>query len=321
MNAFSSLTSYKYPPSTDREDPRLGSLIGTAESLADAQVVILGVPTDEGIRRNGGRTGAAEAPDRIRHHLSKLTAYPGPGFEGSIADLRIVDLGNVTGDSLEAQHAAAREISASLTKQGKFVIALGGGHDVTYPLAAGFAQTIGYDWSLINIDAHLDVRPKKEGRHHSGSSFRLLIDEGHLDAQHFLEFGIQSHAISKAHHDWIIERGGRVRFFHHLIDIALEEFDHWVHHQKHVYVSFDIDAIRAADAPGVSAPSPIGFTSEEALGLCYSAGLSPNVAMMDFVEVNPTVDVDDHTSRLTARMIAQLLLGLSNRAKPMTLAL
>src|ERR1700677_5110930 len=122
------------------DDTRLAQIIGNESALASADVVIVGIPTDEGIRRNGGRIGASEAPNAIREWLGKLTPYAGPHFNKHLNDLHIVDLGDVPSSDLETMHEAASIIAKEMIAAGKIVIALGGGHDVTYSLVQGFGR-------------------------------------------------------------------------------------------------------------------------------------------------------------------------------------
>src|SRR5438067_112075 len=174
-------------------DPRLSDLIHSHPEQAD--VVIIGIPTDEGIARNGGRIGAAQAPATIRESLQKLTPYAGPQFKQQLNDIRIADIGDIASGDLETMHDRASAAISELIAAGKIVIALGGGHDVTYPLVKGFRTGLGrlqsaptlavMEFGLVNIDAHLDVREKKNGQHHSGSSFRLLIEEGIVSSRRF----------------------------------------------------------------------------------------------------------------------------------------
>jgi formiminoglutamase len=303
------------------EDTRLSDLILPASDADTADVVILGIPTDEGIRRNGGRIGASEAPNAIRQGLGKLTPYAGPQFMHHIETLRIADLGDVPAGDLEAMHDAASGIARDMIAKGKIVIALGGGHDITYPLVKGFrdgaqSEAIG----LINIDAHLDVRPRKDGKHHSGSSFRLLIEEEIISPRRFSEIGIQSFVTAQSHFDWLLQQGSRILTFEdattaHLPN-AFEECEFAItlgDTEVPIYLSFDMDCVRASDAPGVSAPTPIGFLAEEAYELSVAAGLSKHVRMLDIVEVSPQHDTDSRTSRLAARMIAGFLAGVANR--------
>lgn len=300
-------------------DPRLSDLLLSSPDAAD--VVVFGVPTDDGIRRNGGRVGASKAPGAIREWLGKLTPFAGPQFKHHIDAIRIVDLGDIAHGDLEAMHDAASRMAGELIAAGKIVIALGGGHDVTYPLAKGFSNGIGgKEFGLINVDAHLDVRPKKNGQHHSGSSFRLLIEEGIVKGPHFAEIGVQSFVTAQEHFEWVLQQGSRILTFEdattaHLPN-AFEECEFAITHgdsDMPVYLSFDMDCVRASDAPGVSAPAPIGFLAEEAYELSVAAGLSKHVRMLDIVEVSPPHDVDGRTSRLAARMIAGFLAGAANR--------
>ncbi|MDP4199637.1 MAG: formimidoylglutamase [Bacteroidota bacterium] len=312
------------------EDPRLTNFIQpvTDSSITAANVVILGVPTDEGIRRNGGRVGASKAPAAIREWLGKLTPFAGPHFKHHLDTLRIVDLGDITQGSLETMHEAASKVVSDMIAAGKIIIAIGGGHDVTYPLVRGFqsglsrqnGQSEPQEIGLINFDAHLDVRPKKNGQHHSGSSFRLLLEEGIVKGQHFAEIGIQSFVVAQAQFEWVLQQGARILTFEDTADASLpnafEECEFAITHgnpEMPVYLSFDMDSVRASDAPGVSAPTPIGFLAEEAYELSVAAGLSKNVRVLDLVEVSPPHDLDGRTSRLAARMIAGFLAGVANR--------
>lgn len=312
MDVLFYLTPYSHSVTALPEDPRLGQLIAGTDALADADVVIFGVPTDEGIRRNGGRIGASLAPDKIRSYLAKLTPFASPQHKKQLENISIVDLGNVAGKTLEEMHDVAMGLTELLIEEKKFVIALGGGHDITYPLVKGYA-TARPSPALINIDAHLDVRPLKDGHHHSGSSFRLLIEESHIDGLDFTEFGIQPNVIAREHYEWLMSKRSMVRFFDELSD-PIQDFNQWLNTQaENCYVTFDVDAIKSSDAPGVSAPAAIGFSSEQAMAMCFAAGNSSKVGMMDFVEVSPPHDPDDRTSRLVARMTVNAMLGFANR--------
>lgn len=292
-------------------DPRLGDLIKSRsdEALAAADVVIFGAPTDEGILRNGGRPGASQAPDEIRKYLGRLTPFTGKS--PSVESLRIADLGNVSGATLEETHSNAKELTAKLIAAGKTIIALGGGHDISYPLAAGFSRSASPDWRLVNIDAHLDVRQKKNDLHHSGSSFRLLIEEGHVTGNRFAEFAIQPFAISREHYDWILEQGASVLLYDDIAKTAIESFARLTKSGVQ-YLSFDIDSIRSSDAPGCSAPSSVGLSGYEACQIARLAGAN-GTQMLDIAEVSPPYDIDGRTSRLAARMIVYFLAGVSAR--------
>ena len=298
---------------SDLPDPRFADIIRTDAAAATAgDIVIIGVPTDEGIKRNGGRVGAAQAPDEIRKYLRKLTPHSGHSSSKSISSLRIFDHGNISGASLEEIHLNAKGAIEDYITRGCFVISLGGGHDVTYPLVNGVRQGLKQDFGLINIDAHLDVREKKNGFHHSGSSFRLLIEENIVNGKDFTEFGIQPFAAAASHIDWVTSQGSTVRYSHDIqAEGVTKAFKTEISRLDKFYLSFDIDSIRASDAPGCSAPSPVGFTAEDAIMMCYESARSGKLISMDIVEVSPPFDIDGRTSRLAARMIAATVAGLS----------
>src|SRR5436190_24076046 len=106
-------------------DPRLGEIVRwKQEDYAAAPVVLLGCPQDEGVRRNGGRVGAAAAPDAIRKWLYRLVAPAG---------VKLFDLGNtVIQSTLEDTHAVQQEIVRQIIADGKALISLGGGNDLSY---------------------------------------------------------------------------------------------------------------------------------------------------------------------------------------------
>ncbi len=293
-------------------DIRIGDLIrNDVASAVSGDIVIIGVATDEGILRNGGRVGAAQAPDEIRKYLKKLTPFSGKEQQRDISAYEIFDHGNITGNTLEDIHQAATDTALKYASRGCFVISIGGGHDITYPVVKGIQQSQNQQLGLINIDAHLDVRQKKNNLHHSGSSFRLLIEEEIIDPTRFVEFGIQPFSASKEHCDWTTDQGASILFYDTIRSVDLESsFTEAIEQVGKFYLSFDIDSIRSADAPGCSAPSPIGFSADDALQICSIAACSGQLIGFDLVEVNPLFDVDSRTSRLAARMIATCIFGL-----------
>jgi len=299
-------------------DPRFADIILTPDSLGGRtpDIVLIGVPTDEGIRRNGGRPGASHAPDAIRSYFAKLTPNSHPLAERTALNITILDAGNAHGETLEETHDNAVMLTSKYLGDTSVVIAIGGGHDVTYPLAKGMFNSIGKPFSLINLDAHLDVRPKKDGKHHSGSSFRLLIEEGMLEGKNFTEYGIQSFAYSKEHYDWVTDQGASVEFFDELYfdeEVISRVSDILASSELPYSVTFDIDSIRLIVSPGCSAPSPIGFTAEQALAMSFAAGQNNSTRVFDIVEVSPGYDNDGRTCRLAARMIANFIAGYLQR--------
>jgi formiminoglutamase len=300
-------------PQTGSEDPRIGSLLArrVAEGVAP-RAVIVGFPSDEGVRRNCGRVGAAGAPDRIRRVLYRLT----PDAEAAEPFSRLIqettDLGNlVVTDDVERDQAALGEVLEPHVASGTFVILLGGGHETSYGHFLGYARAE-RDVRIVNLDAHPDVRPLNSTGAHSGSPFRQALLDPSGRCRGYTVAGLRPQCVAAAHLAFIGEHGGRVIWGRDLDAAAVGRL---YEGPGPILATFDIDAVGAADAPGVSAPAPEGLSSATWLAAALAAGRSPAVTSVDLVEVNPTVDVDARTERLAALTIWYVLKGLVGRGE------
>ncbi|MBC8144893.1 MAG: formimidoylglutamase [bacterium] len=318
----------------DASDPRFGDVvqriaadigiddITLANPDADRQsplIAIIGVPQDIGVERNGGRVGASEAPDAIRRWLYRMSTYDIETAR-SIATGAVIDLGNINCDgSLEDIHERLSAVVETVCKHGVVPVVLGGGHDITYATITGAARAVGAV-GVVNIDAHLDVRPVVTERN-SGTPFRMLIDEGMLVPTSFIELGIQSFANAAEHARWLLERGGRiitldeirVRGFAKTFSTAWQSVSTG---EQHVYGSLDIDGVRSADAPGVSASMPDGLSAEDLLHAARQLGRKSATVGLDIVEVNPKYDRDNITAKLAAHAVARFVTGVATRNIP-----
>jgi len=304
----------------DRNDPRLGEVVSSSEKDYDAaEIVILGCPQDEGVRRNNGRAGAAEAPDAIRRQFYKLTTF---NIKPKIPNLKsqILDLGNIKlGDSLEVTHDNHTEVVSQLLEDGKRIVVLGGGNDISYADGAAMSAAFGPDmWIGVNVDAHLDVRIAAE--RNSGTPYRQLLDERLLRPELFYEVGYQTHFASPIYYHYIRELGVN-RISLELLrsretpDLELKESIR----QKFIgqssslntFFGFDMDAVRSADAPGTSAPSPLGLRAGEFIQLVKYAASLANTRIIEFTETNPLFDIDDRTTKLVAIAMHRFCSGVS----------
>ena len=304
----------------DPSDLRMGdiSLRGEKNFTNEIKVGIIGVPTDEGVKRNGGRIGAKDGPDAIRTEFYKRTPFV-VGKEKSPVTVPVFDFGDIKiGKTLEETHDRLSEVIHSLVSAKIIPIVLGGGHDIAYPNFVGFSkgkQTVG----VINIDTHLDYR-KAIPKRNSGTSFRQMLDQHQspLNAMNLVEIGIQSFANSADHYSELIERGATVFSLRDVrtegiaktLDLAYELA---TSSTDSLYISFDLDAVNSADAPGVSASLPTGLTAEEFLTVALFAGKRRKTKLIDIVELNPKYDVDGRTAKLAAIAIMYFLTGVANR--------
>jgi formiminoglutamase len=286
----------------DPNDPRMGEIVGRDEQhYSSADIVILGCAQDEGVRRNGGRIGAAEAPAAIREQFYKLTT--------NNIRRRICDLGDVAlGDTLEQTHDTMLEIVKQIIQDGKRLIVLGGGNDISYADGRAMSEVLGPEWWIgVNIDSHLDVRIADE--RNSGTPYRQLLEEGLLLPGYFYEVGYQSHLCSPVYYRYIRDLGVN-RISLELLrsreeaDIELKEGirQKFIGHSESMstFFGFDMDAVRSADAPGTSAPSPLGLRAGEFITLVKYAASLANTRIIEFTEVNPRFDIDNRTTKLVA---------------------
>lgn len=280
-----------------------------------AGVVLVGVPQDIGVRRNHGRPGAAEAPDRVKAMFYRLAAFD-TETRRAVPDGYVFDAGNIDcSGELEDIHARLESVVGEICRAGLIPVVIGGGHDITYAAASGVHGVHG-SLGIFNFDAHLDVRPPTPQRN-SGTSFRMLIDGGQLDPQRFVEFGIQPFANARKHIEWLEERGGTIRTLDAVresgVGNALTEALDVAAGVGALYGTLDIDGVRSADAPGVSAPSPDGLSAGDLLSAARMLGEHPRCVALDIVEVNPVFDADNRTAKLAAHAIARFLAGVLGR--------
>lgn len=299
----------------DLNDVRLGEHVRVDEaSYGDATVVILGCPQDEGVRRNGGRVGAANAPAEIRRALYKLSI-------NTIENVRLFDLGDtVIQPTLEATHALHNALMRQLISDGKRVIVLGGGNDISYPDCAALVplhlgEWLGEGVGVFNIDTHFDARADIPCN--SGTPYRQLLEGGFVQPQNFYEIGSHPFANSPIYERWLRDQGAHI--------ISLSELRQHGIAQTFVnllrstlpashstfFWGFDLDVVRTADAPGVSAPNPLGMTADEFCQIAAMAGRDPRTRIVEFTEVNPNYDIDGRTARLTAIAIWYVLRGFA----------
>lgn len=283
----------------DPSDPRLGEFAARASQVPG--VAILGYADDEGIKLNGGRLGAAQAPPEIRRWLYRMTPHPR-------RELRALhDLGDVTarGD-LGARHEFARETVSTQLKQGHRVLGLGGGNDYSYADGMGFLDSVKDRRPLIiNVDAHLDVRESSRGLS-SGTPFRRLLESGaEFD---FLELGIQTQCNAKAHWDYVLEKGGRILSLEEihaapsLTQVAVASLGGWLLKPRPTYLSIDIDAFAWPYAQGSSAAWPVGLDPQTFLPLLSLLLARLDVRVLGIYEVSPPLDQGGGTARLAAQL-------------------
>lgn len=305
--------------SHDENDYWLVQEISFAErDYFDATHVLIGCPQHEGVQRNNGRIGAAEAPNKIREQLYKMQVE-------ADSKVRLFDAGNVltdlfdytdgadfhdtnqNPDALDEIHNSLTKVVSKFLRDGKKVIVLGGGNDISYADVRALSE-VEKDISAINIDAHLDMRMTDEMT--SGTPYRKLVEDRYLNPHHFHEFGIRRESNAAFYLKSAEKLGVHIHYLPELIENGVVQSFQKVLDEvgvRPLFLGLDMDSVQAADAPGVSAPSPAGLSGREVMQIIRLARNKENLKLFEITEVNPKYDVDNRTVKLAAQIVYNFL--------------
>ncbi len=267
-------------------------------------IAVVGVPMDLGVtNRAGSRLGprAVRSVERIGpyHHVHRMVA---------MAELKAADVGDVpfrSRYSLESSHEDIETYFTRLHAAGVTPVAVGGDHSMSLPIlkAIGRDRPVG----MVHIDAHADTSGPYEGsRFHHGGPFREAVLAGVLDPARVIQIGIRGNA----EYLWEFSYDSGMTIIH------AEEFmrlgvDETIRRIRAVvgegptYVSFDVDSLDPAFAPGTGTPEAGGLQTREAMELVRGcAGL--DVVGGDVVEVAPMYDATSNTAQAAAQMLFEI---------------
>ncbi len=297
---------------TSADDPRLGHLLGRrVDDGTPPTAVLIGFPSDEGVRRNGGRSGAAAAPEAVRKALYKLT--PDAENYSAFQDLieRTQDVGDleISGEVEQDQESLGEVIAGYLSRH-ILPIIVGGGHETAFGHFLGYVKAQ-QDIAILNWDAHTDVRELKNGRAHSGSPFRQALEHPSHRCRQYTVAGLLPYSVAQAHLGFIADHQGRYFWKQSLSRERIDEI--YGSFSGPVMATFDLDTVDQAQAPGVSAPAADGLGTDLWLYAAYLAGKCRHVTSVDLVEMNPHFDRDAQTARLAALTQWYFMKGLAER--------
>ena len=268
--------------------------------------VLIGFASDEGVRRNKGRQGAAAGPDALRKALSSMALEK----ETALSDAGTVA---VTGDRLEeGQDALGRAVTTALDS-GRLAVVLGGGHEVAYGTYLGVAGSALRQQhprlGILNLDLRSDPIPS------SGTPFRQIAEaeEAAGTSHRYDVIGISQPSNTNVLFDTAHRLGVRYLLDDHCgvadrarVDEFLTDF---LGDVDIVYLTIDLDVLPAGVAPGVSAPAAYGVPLEIIQHVCDRVSASGKLAVVDVAELNPCLDVDSRTARTAARLIHRIVTG------------
>jgi agmatinase len=278
--------------------------------LTGADVVVSGVPLD---LATTFRPGARLGPAAIRAasvQLAELKPFPW-GFD-PFEDLAVIDYGDCWFDAHNPLSIAPSivEHARTILASGAKMLTLGGDHFITYPLLKAHVERHGAPLSLIHFDAHCDTWPDDhpDSLNH-GTMFYKAVKEGLIDPRHSVQIGIRTwnddfmgmHVLDAP---WVHAHGAQATLERVLQIVG----------DRPTYLTFDIDCLDPAFAPGTGTPVSGGLSSAQALHIVR--GMVPvNLVGMDVVEVAPAYDQSEITAIAAAHIAVDLLCVLREQKR------
>jgi formiminoglutamase len=281
-----------------------------ARDAGSRAAVVVGFRSDEGVRRNKGRIGAAAAPEAIRQALGPLAFH----LDRDVFDAGdvVVEDGSVEAGSLEAGQARAGRVISELLDGGKLTVLLGGGHETAFASYLGVAGSEavrgGKRLGVLNLDAHFDLRDEPVPS--SGTPF---LQMARAEAAEGRELNYAVVGISEPNNTRTLFNTADRLGVKYLLDEecsaeAVQEFvARFLDSVDVLYLTIDLDVLPASVAPGVSAPAAYGVPLPVISAVCKQVATSGKLMHLDVAELNPEFDIDSRTAKVAARLVNTLL--------------
>ena len=306
-----------YEPVSGMEMPRFSALptfmrLPHVPDFSKLDIALVGVPWDAGTTN---RAGARQGPREIRN-MSSLMRRSHHALGICPYELcRIADAGDVSINPIDLHDSIGRieRFFAALHEAGAVPLSAGGDHLISLPIMRAIARD--RPLGMIHFDAHSDTWDSYFGgsKLTHGTPFRRAVEEGLLDPKRTIQIGIRGSVYDGHDMDFALDSGMRV--------IAIEEYfklgwERVVEEARRVvgdgptYISFDVDGIDPAYAPGTGTPEIGGYSTFEAQQMVRGArGL--NLVGGDVVEVSPPFDPSGNTALVGATMMFEILCVLA----------
>lgn len=272
-------------------------------------VALVGFASDEGVKRNKGRPGAAKGPDAIRKALAPLPwLRKNPAWDAGTIVCNDTQLE-------QTQSNYAGRLEQVLNKKA-MPVGLGGGHEIAWGSYQGLMNYLESQTNdaepvklgIINFDAHFDLRLPENGPS-SGTPFWQMSEyakaKGH--PYRYMCLGV-SHASNT---EMLFKRADELGVIYRTdqqmsllnLDKLSDELQHYMDSVDHIYLTIDMDAFPAEKVPGVSAPAVRGVSLDVVEPLLEAIKASGKLRLIDLAELNPDYDIDNRSAKVAARLV------------------
>lgn len=265
--------------------------------LADFDIAILGIAD----ARHSANKGIAQFPDAVRPHLMGLRTLS--------KSLRILDLGNVLGNTVDDRYCAIEDVLSVLISNNVFPILIGGSQDYTIPLC-GAIKKLNNAFRLSVVDAKIDwVHPDKD---YSADGFLGLLCSDEKRKPYDLSLvGVQKYLYSQFQEDQIINNAYDILRLGQIKQHGMKAAEPWLRDAD--VISFDFTGVKQNDQPGQNGVMPNGFNGDEFCQMAWYAGLSDKLSAIGFFNLDVEKDIDLQGVGLGAQCIWHALEGFSLR--------
>jgi guanidinobutyrase len=278
---------------------------GSAEGL---DACFVGVPFDIG---TSNRAGARFGPRQIRAESALIRPYNMATRAAPFDSLQVADIGDVAINTfnLSKSMAIIEKFYDALAATGCRPMTLGGDHTIVLPILRALKKVHG-PVGVVHVDAHADINDTMFGEPIAhGTPFRRLVEERLVDPRRVVQVGLRATGYAADDFDWSRDQGFRVvqaeECWHHSLAPLMAEVREQLVGGP-VYISFDIDGIDPAFAPGTGTPEIGGLTVPQVLEIVRGCrGLE--IVGCDLVEVAPPYDLTGNTALLAANLLYEML--------------
>ena len=318
-NTHQNIQKNKFQPISGREFPRFSAIktffrLPVADITENFDVALFGTPYDGGVSY---RPGARFAPMLVRECSSLGRGFHMTKAISLFEKMRVADIGDCPTVPIDQAQTYEKieKFSAEILKSKKKFISVGGDHSTTLPILRALHKKYG-KLNFIHFDAHLDTYPAAWGcEYHHGAFARHAVEEGLVDSKNMIQIGIRGPLASKDDLNFIKKHKIKIVDMDMIrqtpIQLLAKKISDLTKKMKGpTYISFDIDCLDPAYAPGTGTPVPGGMTTYEAQQILRAFKIE-NLVGADIVEVSPPYDQSQITGLAAVDVMFEMLTIMS----------